>query len=77
MTRDEDRVRQPHARRKQRALCRHARFFIISTLGVPDGFSGGNGAGFGPGGSNLLRMARIRLMRGDMGKRSAAIVNHD
>ena len=42
-------------------------------LGCPGGFSGGNGAGFGTGGSSLLRMARIRLMRGDMGKRSAVI----
>ena len=30
---------------------------------------------FGAGGSSLLRMARIRLMRGDMGKRSAAITS--
>jgi hypothetical protein len=42
-------------------------------LGAPGGFSGGNGAGFGTGGSSLLRIARIRLMRGDMGKRSAVI----
>jgi hypothetical protein len=39
----------------------------------PGGFSGGNGTGFGAGGSSLLRIARIRLMRGDMGKRSAVI----
>ena len=41
----------------------------------PGGFSGGNGTGFGAGGSSLWRIARIFLMRGDMGKRSAAIVS--
>ena len=34
-------------------------------LGSPGGFSGGNGAGFGAGGSSLWRIARILLMRGD------------
>ena len=58
----------------------HRRHFVprlraATMLSSPGGFSGGNGARFGTGGSSLLRMARIRLMRGDMGKRSAAIVS--
>ena len=58
------------ARSRQR---RHS--FINTTFGAPGGFIGGNGAGFGAGGASLSRIACQRLMRGDSGKRSAAIVS--
>ena len=49
-------------------------FFASSMLGVPGGFRGGNGVGLGAGGSSLSRTVFSALIRGDSGKRSAAIV---
>jgi hypothetical protein len=62
----------PPPRQPQR---RHTCLFVIDMLSAPDGFSGGNGAGLGAGGSSLWRIVRRFLMRGDRGKRSAAIVS--